>query len=535
MEDESLSDTQKLSENQSFMENKMKSNIQVTRYSKRLNTFTISQNLAEKNFTNKAFKQFPLSRNTNRKRTIYSTLFNYNKSANKIKNIKLQLQPNITPTLSTFENERENTQSNIEKEKMKNMHKKIYNIYNAYYKAYKLQVAKNKQKDYESLQTEINKINRNRHKTFIFQANSSTVETVKKSKLSNQRFHSRSIETKSKTSKIKTLLKTSFQFQSPQFKNRKHSYNLLRTESDKRLREKVNEVVREIDHNKKKEYIPKVKSKEARARLVSLLNRKKGIVDETLNLLSKKKMAKNDPFMLVKKPTNNIEMNNLIINSFGVGNAHIEFSKKLYDLNEVFFSLLENMKIRRTEIDIARFEKAKRKYENKDYHKINFESYYQRNNRDRWEKRFMLDQYEYRIPETEFQKFKRYERAKDKKIFMENAKKLSNLITKLDADEYEAPDEVTHNYRSTKSNISSINYKRISRLLKILKNNEDEEQTGNIILKADYLKKEQRINENQMINVIGKSGKPRFVKNLLKPRTVNKYKSISGNFFGLPV
>ena len=134
MEDESLSDTQKLSENQSFMENKMKSNIQVTRYSKRLNTFTISQNLAEKNFTNKAFKQFPLSRNTNRKRTIYSTLFNYNKSANKIKNIKLQLQPNITPTLSTFENERENTQSNIEKEKMKNMHKKIYNIYNAYIK-----------------------------------------------------------------------------------------------------------------------------------------------------------------------------------------------------------------------------------------------------------------------------------------------------------------------------------------------------------------------------------------------------------------
>ena len=193
------------------------------------------------------------------------------------------------------------------------------------------------------------------------------------------------------------------------------------------------------------------------------------------------------------------------------------------------------MKIRRTEIDIARFEKAKRKYENKDYHKINFESYYQRNNRDRWEKRFMLDQYEYRIPEKEFQKFKRYERAKDKKIFMENAKKLSHLITKLDADEYEAPDEVTHNYRSTKSNISSINYKRISRLLKILKNNEDEEQTGNIILKADYLKKEQRINENQMINIIGKSGKPRFVKNLLKPRTVNKYKSISGNFFGLPV
>ena len=94
---------------------------------------------------------------------------------------------------------------------------------------------------------------------------------------------------------------------------------------------------------------------------------------------------------------------------------------------------------------------------------------------------------------------------------------------------------MTHNYRSTKSNISSINYKRISRLLNILKTNEDDEQTGNINLKADYLKKEQQIIENEMINIIGKSGKPRFVKNFLKPKTVDRYKSISGNYFGLPV
>ena len=40
---------------------------------------------------------------------------------------------------------------------------------------------------------------------------------------------------------------------------------------------------------------------------------------------------------------------------------------------------------------------------------------------------------------------------------------------------------------------------------------------------------------NEMINIIGKSGKPRFVKNLLKPKTITKYKSIAGNFFGLPV
>ena len=100
-------------------------------------------------------------------------------------------------------------------------------------------------------------------------------------------------------------------------------------------------------------------------------------------------------------------MNNLIISSYGVGFNHIEFSKKLYDLNEVFFSLLENMKERRTEIDIARFEKAKRKYEDKDFHKINFELYFQRNNRDKWEKKFMHDQYEYKLPEKLFKKFKK--------------------------------------------------------------------------------------------------------------------------------
>ena len=252
-------------------------------------------------------------------------------------------------------------------------------------------------------------------------------------------------------------------------------------------------------------------------------------------------MTKNDYPILIKKPTNNIEMNNLIINSFSVGHNHIEYSKKLYDLNEVFFSLLENMKQRRAEIDIARFEKAKKKYTDyetyKDFNKIyNFnELNYQRNNRDKWEKKFMLDQYEFKIPESEFKKFKKFQKNQRKKDFIEASKKLSDLITKLDADEYEYPDDITLNYKSTRSYISPKNFKRISRLLKIVKTNEDEEQTGNIVLKADMLKKEQRNIENEMINIIGKSEKTRFVKNIFKPKTIVKYKSISGNYFGLPV
>ena len=54
------------------------------------------------------------------------------------------------------------------------------------------------------------------------------------------------------------------------------------------------------------------------------------------------------------------------------------------------------------------------------------------------------------------------------------------------------PGEITHNYRSSNGNLSPINLKRISRLLNILKTGEVNEQMGKIILKTEYLKKEQK-------------------------------------------
>ena len=415
---------------------------------------------------------------------------------------------------------------------MKHIHQKIYNLYNSYYKAYKNNTKNNK----------INKTDNdeNKPKPFIYSIQSPSMKSVKQVQLSNQKMLSRSIETKSKTSKIKSSFKAKFNFKSPNIrKTNKNSHSLIKSVQDKRWREKMIKLVKEIDYDKQQELISRQKLKGARVKLVSLLNKKKGIINENIYYLSKKKIRKGTNPMLIKKPTNNIEMNNLIINSFGIGENQNEFSKKLFDLNEVFFSLLENMKKRRAEIDIARFEREKRKYtdENnyKDYHKTNLELIFNRNNRDKWEKKFMLEQYKYKIPEKEFRRFKRYQKNKGRVGFIENAKKLASLINQLDADEYETPDQYTHNYRSTKTNVSALNFKRVSRLLKILKTNEDEEQTGNIILKPDYLRKEQQTIENEMLNIIGKSDKLRFVKNILKTKTVNKYKSISGNFFGLPV
>jgi len=535
MKNESLEERRKMSDTFFSTYDRMKANIKSPRNNKRLKSFFISPNIHTNYLNNNKFvKQSPKSRNINRKSTTYSTLNNYNKSAIKIKNIKNQFQSTITPTLSTFENEKENTKSTIEEEKIKNINKKISLLYTSYYKAYQFQTLKSKEKHDEEIQKELEKVKRNNYKSFLFNFNSPSKESVKKGQLLRRNTVSRSIQIKSKTSRIQEAFKATFNFQSPTIKKRKTSY-IIRTEPSRLLRERVKEVVKEIDNKNRNKYIPKVKADDGRVKLVSLLNQRNGIIDETINFMSKKKFAKATPLMLVRKPTNNIEMNELIINSFGVGVNHIEFSKKLYDLNEVFFNLLETMKKKRTEMDIARFERTKRKYEDKDEHKINIDFLYPRNNRDKWEKKFMHDQYEYKLPEKLFKKFKKQQRAQNKQNSIDNAKKLSNLITKLDADEYELPDEVTHNYRSSKSNLSSVNLKRISRLLKILKTVEDEEQTGNIILKADYLKKEQQIIENEMINIVGKSGKPRFVRNSLKPKTVDKFKSISGDFFGLPV
>ena len=316
--------------------------------------------------------------------------------------------------------------------------------------------------------------------------------------------------------------------------------------SDSFLHNKVSNLIRELNLKKNSDFyifrhdnndnnkIPKKKTKD-RGKLVSLLNRpgEASNHDENLNMFPKKKIQKSENPMLIRKPTNNIEMNNLIINSFGAGYNHNEYSKKIFNLNETFFALLENMKQRRAEIDIAKFEKEKNKYIKKGVQKQNYDSCFMKN-RDKWEKKFMHDQYQYKIPEKEFKKFKKSKQIQLKKQIIQDSQKLSQLLTNMDAEEYEFPDAISKFYKSSKNSISIKNVKRIYRVNKIMKTIEDEEQTGKIILDANKLKKEQKIIEAEIISAIGRSGKPRFVKSLFKPKTIRKYKGISGNYFGLP-
>ena len=93
----------------------------------------------------------------------------------------------------------------------------------------------------------------------------------------------------------------------------------------------------------------------------------------------------------------------------------------------------------------------------------------------------------------------------------------------MDAEEYELPEAISKIYKSTGNFVSIKNVQRINWVKKILKTLEDEEQTGKIIIDTDLLKKEQSKIASEIISIIGRSGKPRFVKNVYKIKTVIKY------------
>jgi len=290
------------------------------------------------------------------------------------------------------------------------------------------------------------------------------------------------------------------------------------------------EEIKENISKKSSKELSRNRIKEARNKLISLLNKKE---NDFLNFSSKRRILRSDN-PIIKKPTNNLEMNQLIINSFGGGFNHSEYAKKLYNLNETFFTLLENMKQRRAEMDLAKFERQRNKYLKKEDQKINYEFFFQKGYRDKWERKFMLNQYKYKIPEKEFKKFKKYKQAQLKKKIIKDSQKLSDLLTKMDAEEYELPDAISKLYKSTGNYISPKNIKRIYRVQKILKNIEDDEQTGKVIINVEKLKKEQKKVEAELISAIKDSGKPRFVKNVFKPKTMLRFKGITGDYFGLP-
>ena len=146
----------------------------------------------------------------------------------------------------------------------------------------------------------------------------------------------------------------------------------------------------------------------------------------------------------------------------------------------------------------------------------------------------MKNQYEYKLPEYKFKRFKKDLKSEMKKLINKNAKKVSELLTNMDSEEYEFPDSILKYYESSGNHISMKNIRRIHRVQKILKNAEDDEQTGKFVINVRTIKNEQKSIEKEILKIIGQFNKPRFIKTSFKPKTIGKFKNIIGNYFGLP-
>ena len=317
--------------------------------------------------------------------------------------------------------------------------------------------------------------------------------------------------------------------------------------SNPNLKDKISQLIKEISNKEGKEiHIKKYKKIKSRNknRIKSIDSMAKKNRNKFFNLLNKDgslnsflktmKFKKTDNIFnnyapkgnkLFKIPKNTEEMNRLLFNSFALNKEGSNgYSKTLYSLYENFFSIKNEMKKAKAEMDLQNINKNENKV-------INIESI--KKEEEEWEKKFMLNMYKNKLSEKEFKNFKKMNKIQQKKEIMRDSLQLADNIMKMDADEYEIPNEL-YEFRSTRSYISNRNVHRIRRIKRIMENIEDKEQLGIYDVNVEKLKKNQKKSETESMLAIKRAGKPRFVKTQFKSSTISKYKGISGDFFGLP-
>lgn len=273
-------------------------------------------------------------------------------------------------------------------------------------------------------------------------------------------------------------------------------------------------------------------AKKNRNKLISLFN-KDGSLNSFLKSMKFKtinnilKSFSNKENNVIKRPKNTIEMNKLLINSFALTQDRAqELSKKLYSINENFFNVMREMKIEKAEMELKQLSQKKDKITPLTVELI-------KSNEKKWERKFLLKKYDDKMSEKEFKKFKKLNKIERKKDIKQKSKQLADNIMKMDAREYEKPDDI-YIFKSTGGYVSKINIHRIRRVKKILQNIEDKEQLGAIDVNVEKLRKNQKKSEAEVMLAIKRSGKPRFVKTHFKESTIIKYKGASGGYFGVP-
>ena len=242
----------------------------------------------------------------------------------------------------------------------------------------------------------------------------------------------------------------------------------------------------------------------------------------------------NQNLNIQNQPTNNIELNKILINSFGF-NESLNFSKKLFTMSEKYYNILEIMKKKRTKLQIEHFDKLKYYLQCKKNGKKTKEIIYSSNMNkgDKWAKKFFKTQYkDDKLSNYEYEIFKMSQKMKLKKKIHRNAEKFSNLILKMDSEPYEMKNSNENNYDSSKEKVSFKNLDRVVRLRGIQKTGKDFENNDFGLEVNEKIKEENNKVKNMLILTLEQLGPPKFIKSHFKSTTIRKYQTVSGNLFG---
>lgn len=230
--------------------------------------------------------------------------------------------------------------------------------------------------------------------------------------------------------------------------------------------------------------------------------------------------------------TNNSSMNNFIINGFSFSQRKSDVkslnTQKMMKVSKNFYNFLKEVNEHKTKVSDSEFKSLKRESGTiapPQTIVTDFED-------EKWKRSFMkhLCQTNSKLSEKEFYLFKERLHKDEKNKSEKKAKKFAKLIFSIDSEEY--------NNKQIAGKGGKVNFGKLNRkirLYNIMKTGDDEEREGNIIGNIGKFKEnKKKINED--IELFLKDiGPPKYLKQKFKKGTVDKYKRVSGEYFGVPV
>lgn len=286
------------------------------------------------------------------------------------------------------------------------------------------------------------------------------------------------------------------------------------------LRFRINSIVNDVKDDNKNKRQSKIIVKEKKRKVFSSCG--------NLTQVLKKNSLLNSPNPLL---TNSLSMNKFIINGYGFNKVKNANTKRMLKVSKNYHHFMESMIQTQNEIKAKNFDLIKNSENPNDL------PYFANNimneiKTEKWKKKFLLEYLRTtnKMTNKDFKEFKDnysiFQTIKTK----QNSQKFTQLIFDMDSDEY--------NDRMVSCEGTDVNYNNLSRsirLYKIMKTGEDEEREGNVVGSADFLRKEKVDLDNKMEVALKDIGPPKYLKRKFKKDTVDKYKAVCGEYFGVPV